>query len=54
MPKRRTLMQAAAAAAVTAAAGPARAESEDGYLSKGSTGVTVRTLLTWLGRRGRR
>jgi leucyl aminopeptidase len=29
-------------------AGPARAESEDGYLAKGSTGVTVRTLLTWL------
>jgi leucyl aminopeptidase len=35
-------------------AGPARAESEDGYLSKGSTGVTVRTLLTWLERRGTR
>jgi leucyl aminopeptidase len=34
-------------------AGPARAESEDGYLSKGSTGVSVRTLLTWLERRGR-
>jgi leucyl aminopeptidase len=34
-------------------AGPARAESEDGYLSKGSTGVTVRTLLTWLERRSR-
>jgi leucyl aminopeptidase len=33
-------------------AGPARAESEDGYLAKGSTGVTVRTLLTWLERRG--
>ena len=33
-------------------AGPARAESEDGYLSKGSTGVAVRTLLTWLERRG--
>jgi leucyl aminopeptidase len=32
-------------------AGPARAESEDGYLGKGSTGVTVRTLLTWLERR---
>jgi leucyl aminopeptidase len=32
-------------------AGPARAESDDGYLSKGSTGVTVRTLLTWLERR---
>jgi leucyl aminopeptidase len=35
-------------------AGPARAEAEDGYLSKGSTGVTVRTLLTWLERRGTR
>jgi leucyl aminopeptidase len=35
-------------------AGPARAESDDGYLSKGSTGVTVRTLLTWLERRGTR
>jgi leucyl aminopeptidase len=34
-------------------AGPARAESDDGYLSKGSTGVTVRTLLTWLQRRSR-
>jgi leucyl aminopeptidase len=33
-------------------AGPARAESEDGYLGKGSTGVSVRTLLTWLQRRG--
>jgi leucyl aminopeptidase len=33
-------------------AGPARAEADDGYLSKGSTGVTVRTLLTWLERRG--
>ena len=32
-------------------AGPARSESEDGYLGKGSTGVTVRTLLTWLERR---
>jgi leucyl aminopeptidase len=32
-------------------AGPARAESEDGYLTKGSTGVTVRTLLTWLSHR---
>jgi leucyl aminopeptidase len=32
-------------------AGPARAESEDGYLSKGSTGVAVRTLLSWLERR---
>jgi leucyl aminopeptidase len=34
-------------------AGPARAESDDGYLSKGSTGVTVRTLLSWLQRRSR-
>ena len=34
-------------------AGPARAESEDGYLGKGSTGVAVRTLLSWLERRGR-
>jgi leucyl aminopeptidase len=34
-------------------AGPARAEADDGYLSKGSTGVTVRTLLSWLARRGR-
>jgi leucyl aminopeptidase len=34
-------------------AGPARAESEDGYLGKGSTGVAVRTLLTWLERRSR-
>ncbi|HTE71530.1 MAG TPA: leucyl aminopeptidase [Actinomycetes bacterium] len=33
-------------------AGPARAESEDGYLGKGSTGVSVRTLLSWLERRG--
>jgi leucyl aminopeptidase len=33
-------------------AGPARAESEDGYLGKGSTGVAVRTLLSWLERRG--
>jgi leucyl aminopeptidase len=32
-------------------AGPARAESEDGYLGKGSTGVSVRTLLSWLERR---
>jgi leucyl aminopeptidase len=35
-------------------AGPARAESDDGYLTKGSTGVTVRTLLTWLERRSAR
>jgi leucyl aminopeptidase len=34
-------------------AGPARAESDDGYLSKGSTGVAVRTLLTWLQRRSK-
>jgi leucyl aminopeptidase len=35
-------------------AGPARAESEDGYLGKGSTGVAVRTLLSWLERRSSR
>jgi leucyl aminopeptidase len=35
-------------------AGPARAESEDGYLGRGSTGVAVRTLLSWLERRGSR
>ena len=34
-------------------AGPARNESEDGYLGKGSTGSSVRTLLSWLERRGR-
>jgi leucyl aminopeptidase len=33
-------------------AGPARADSDDGYLAKGSTGVSVRTLLTWLQHRG--
>jgi len=34
-------------------AGPARAESEDGgYIGKGSTGAAVRTLLSWLQRRG--
>jgi leucyl aminopeptidase len=33
-------------------AGPARAEADDGYLVKGSTGVAVRTLLSWLERRG--
>jgi leucyl aminopeptidase len=33
-------------------AGPARADSDDGYLGKGSTGVAVRTLLSWLRRRG--
>jgi leucyl aminopeptidase len=32
-------------------AGPARAESDEGYLAKGSTGAAVRTLLTWLERR---
>jgi leucyl aminopeptidase len=35
-------------------AGPARSESEDGYLGKGSTGVAVRTLLSWLERRSNR
>jgi leucyl aminopeptidase len=33
-------------------AGPARADSDEGYLGKGSTGVAVRTLLTWLAARG--
>jgi leucyl aminopeptidase len=33
-------------------AGPARAETDDGYLAKGSTGAAVRTLLSWLERRG--
>jgi leucyl aminopeptidase len=33
-------------------AGPARADSDDGYLGKGSTGAAVRTLLSWLERRG--
>jgi leucyl aminopeptidase len=33
-------------------AGPARAESDDAYTPKGSTGTAVRTLLTWLERRG--
>jgi leucyl aminopeptidase len=33
-------------------AGPARADSDESYLSKGSTGAAVRTLLTWLQRRG--
>jgi len=32
-------------------AGPARAESDDAYIPKGSTGTAVRTLLTWLERR---
>jgi leucyl aminopeptidase len=34
-------------------AGSARAEETDGLTPKGSTGVAVRTLLTWLERRGR-
>ena len=33
-------------------AGPSRSEAEDGYLPKGSTGAAVRTLLSWLERRG--
>jgi len=33
-------------------AGPARSEADDGYLVKGSTGAAVRTLLSWLERRG--
>jgi len=33
-------------------AGPSRSEAEDGYIPKGSTGATVRTLLSWLERRG--
>jgi leucyl aminopeptidase len=33
-------------------AGPARAEETDGHTPKGSTGVAVRTLLSWLERRG--
>jgi leucyl aminopeptidase len=33
-------------------AGPARADSDEGYLGKGSTGAAVRTLLTWLAVRG--
>jgi leucyl aminopeptidase len=32
-------------------AGPARGESDDGYLGKGATGAAVRTLLSWLERR---
>ena len=35
-------------------AGPSRADSEDGYTPKGSTGTAVRTLLTWLESRSRR
>jgi leucyl aminopeptidase len=35
-------------------AGPARNESDDDYLVKGSTGTAVRTLLSWLERRDRR
>jgi leucyl aminopeptidase len=34
-------------------AGPSRAEGEDGYTPKGSTGTAVRTLLTWLEQRSR-
>jgi leucyl aminopeptidase len=33
-------------------AGPSRSEAEDGYIPKGSTGAAVRTLLSWLERRG--
>jgi leucyl aminopeptidase len=33
-------------------AGPARADEADGHIPKGATGVAVRTLLTWLERRG--
>ncbi|HYT26834.1 MAG TPA: leucyl aminopeptidase [Actinomycetota bacterium] len=33
-------------------AGPSRSDSEDGYIPKGSTGAAVRTLLSWLERRG--
>ena len=33
-------------------AGPSRSDAEDGYLPKGSTGAAVRTLLSWLERRG--
>jgi leucyl aminopeptidase len=33
-------------------AGPARSEEADGHVPKGSTGVAVRTLLSWLERRG--
>jgi leucyl aminopeptidase len=33
-------------------AGPARADSDDGYIGKGSTGTAVRTLLSWLEARG--
>jgi leucyl aminopeptidase len=33
-------------------AGPSRSEAEDAYIPKGSTGATVRTLLSWLERRG--
>ena len=32
-------------------AGPARGDSDDGYLGKGATGAAVRTLLSWLERR---
>jgi leucyl aminopeptidase len=32
-------------------AGPARGESDDGYIGKGATGAAVRTLLSWLEQR---
>ncbi|HZD00793.1 MAG TPA: leucyl aminopeptidase [Actinomycetes bacterium] len=32
-------------------AGPARRDSEDGYIGKGASGAAVRTLLSWLERR---
>ncbi len=32
-------------------AGPARGDSDDGYIGKGPTGAAVRTLLSWLERR---
>jgi leucyl aminopeptidase len=34
-------------------AGPARSDETDAHTPKGSTGVAVRTLLSWLERRGR-
>jgi leucyl aminopeptidase len=35
-------------------AGPARSDEADAHIPKGSTGVAVRTLLSWLERRGQR
>ena len=35
-------------------AGPSRSDAEDAYIPKGATGVAVRTLLSWLERRGSR